>query len=400
MTAVELGTPRGPSPSSPLRRPRHPPAPELVADSVRAIAGHPLMLAVLEAAEVLLMVVTRDRRVVAVNHELRQLTGGRLDELLGLRPGELLRCCEAEAAPEGCGSGPRCAACGCLAALLESIETSAAASADYNVSFERPGERPFERPGGVDTREFRVRASPIELDGQPLTVLSLRDVSAEKRRETLEHVFLHDLMNTLGGLSGWSSLLRETLVGEDREIAGRIAVIGERLRVEIEEHRALLFAEEGTLVARLADTTPDEVLSDVERVYGAHRAAEGRVLELVRGAAGTLCTDRALLVRVVGNMVKNAFEAVPVGGRVVVRSAGDAERVAFHVWNPGAIPDAVQLRIFTRSFSTKAARGRGLGTFAMKLFGERYLGGRVGFRSTGAEGTTFSIVLPRGQVRG
>ena len=62
--------------------------------------------------------------------------------------------------------------------------------------------------------------------------------------------------------------------------------------------------------------------------------------------------------------------------------------------NGGVIPPEVQARIFQRSFSTKAARGRGLGTYSMKLLGERYLGGEVSFVSTPETGTVFSIRLP------
>jgi len=54
----------------------------------------------------------------------------------------------------------------------------------------------------------------------------------------------------------------------------------------------------------------------------------------------------------------------------------------------------VQARIFQRSFSTKAVRGRGLGTYSMKLFGERCLGGEVSFGSATGTGTVFSIRLP------
>ena len=41
-------------------------------------------------------------------------------------------------------------------------------------------------------------------------------------------------------------------------------------------------------------------------------------------------------------------------------------------------------RIFQRSFSTKAERGRGLGTYSMKLLGEGYLHGRVRESRTGS----------------
>ena len=63
------------------------------------------------------------------------------------------------------------------------------------------------------------------------------------------------------------------------------------------------------------------------------------------------------------------------------------------VWNSGVIPSNIQNRIFQRHFSTKASVGRGLGTFSMKLFGEKYLKGKVSFLSSVEKGTTFTFKL-------
>jgi hypothetical protein len=104
-------------------------------------------------------------------------------------------------------------------------------------------------------------------------------------------------------------------------------------------------------------------------------------------------TDLALLGRVLVNMLRNAIEAAP-GGPIRLSCARVGDRYRFSVHNPGVIPDDVAARIFRRSFSTKATRGRGLGTYSMKLFGERVLGGEVGFTTSADEGTTFFIDHP------
>ena len=65
----------------------------------------------------------------------------------------------------------------------------------------------------------------------------------------------------------------------------------------------------------------------------------------------------------------------------------------FTVHNPEVMPKEVQLQVFQRSFSTKGEAGRGIGTYSMKLFGERYLGGKVAFVSSSSEGTTFRLAL-------
>jgi signal transduction histidine kinase len=57
------------------------------------------------------------------------------------------------------------------------------------------------------------------------------------------------------------------------------------------------------------------------------------------------------------------------------------------------MPADVQLQMFHRSFSTKG-KGRGTGTYSVKLLTEKYLQGRVAFTSTPASGTTFEVTLP------
>ena len=51
-------------------------------------------------------------------------------------------------------------------------------------------------------------------------------------------------------------------------------------------------------------------------------------------------------------------------------------------------------RIFQRNFSTKEQDGRGIGTFSMKLFGEKILGGQVSFTTSKTGGTTFKFAYP------
>jgi sensor histidine kinase regulating citrate/malate metabolism len=97
---------------------------------------------------------------------------------------------------------------------------------------------------------------------------------------------------------------------------------------------------------------------------------------------------------VLTNMLKNAFEATPRGGKVTLQCQLEGDSLRFSVHNPGVIPEETAAQIFRRSFSTKAESGRGLGTYSMKLFGERILGGKVSFTTSQQEGTVFTISLP------
>jgi sensor histidine kinase regulating citrate/malate metabolism len=62
--------------------------------------------------------------------------------------------------------------------------------------------------------------------------------------------------------------------------------------------------------------------------------------------------------------------------------------------NPTYMTEETKLQVFQRSFSTKGIN-RGLGTYSMKLLGERYLKGKVGFTSDEKNGTHFFIRLKK-----
>jgi sensor histidine kinase regulating citrate/malate metabolism len=97
---------------------------------------------------------------------------------------------------------------------------------------------------------------------------------------------------------------------------------------------------------------------------------------------------------VLGNLVKNALEATPERGTVTTSCRSIGGRVRIDIRNAGVMPPDVQMQVFQRSFSTKAERGRGIGTYSVKLFVERYLRGTVAFTSMEPDGTTFSVTLP------
>jgi signal transduction histidine kinase len=93
-------------------------------------------------------------------------------------------------------------------------------------------------------------------------------------------------------------------------------------------------------------------------------------------------------------MLTNAFEATEHGGEVKLQVDCEKNGVTFSVWSRRAIPNHLAERIFQRNFTTKKEPGRGLGTYAMKLFGEHYLGGKVDFETSESYGTVFRLWVP------
>jgi signal transduction histidine kinase len=105
-----------------------------------------------------------------------------------------------------------------------------------------------------------------------------------------------------------------------------------------------------------------------------------------------IATDRVLLRRILINLIKNALEASSAGDEITVGYKSSDSKNIIYVQNPTVMDQSVQLQVFKRSFSTKG-KGRGIGTYSVKLFVEKYLGGKVSFVSQEGEGTTFFVEI-------
>lgn len=344
----------------------------------------PVVKTVLETVGGFLVVLDEHRQILAANREF--LSGLRLqsgDRLTGQRPGEALGCIHAHTGPGGCGTSLYCRHCGAVKAILAAQTTSESATGECTLAH-RDGDR-------VVCAQYRVKITPLPLDGHTVLACVLQDITAARRRELLERIFMHDVRNVLAGLQAWSDQLCEETPSEAAQNVVRLV---EQLVHEVESQSVLLRAEIGDLRAHMRPVHVNHVMEAVETMFQNHPCRASRDLLAQRVPEDiAMTTDESLLVRVLGNMVKNALEASPPGSQVRLWFERTVGGSAFHVHNPGLIPPSVAPHIFQPHFSSKG-RNRGFGTYAMRLVGEHCLGGRVSFLTDAVAGTQFSIELP------
>ncbi len=346
----------------------------------------PFAASLLNAVPEGVLVLNPQRQIVFASDAFRRLLPpDQADRLVGARPGEALACVHACEQEGGCGTTEFCSQCGAALALLEGLAGHAAVRECRLLRLSGS------QPPALD---LRVVATPFDYRGERYCVFAVSEISHEKRRRALERSFFHDLLNTAGGLSG----LLEALAieaPEDLRPDLEIAQMGFRDMVDqIQTQRDLSRAESDELRPAPSRLASLRVLRDVIALFENHPLAAERTLVLDEPAVDQeFVSDRTLLGRVLVNLVKNALEACPPAGAVRLGCARTEGGLRFWVRNPGAIPRAVQLQIFNRSFSTKGD-GRGLGTYAVKLLTEKYLGGSVGFTSSPEAETTFHVTLP------
>ncbi len=372
-------------------------SPEEIAARAGLVARAPIAHALLDGVPAPVFVVDRHRQIVATNQAgLKMLGAVPIGTVLGQRPGEAINCIHAHEMPAGCGTSQFCVECGAVQALRASREQHTVETRECRISITGAD-------GGESALDLRVTASPFDLDGEPLTLFAVQDIADEKRRHALERIFFHDVLNTANGIDGVARLLPSI---DDRATLAELGMLlrasSSQLIQEIVSQRDLLSAERGELPVERKAVAAGALLDSLHRLYSTSILLDGRrFLRKEQHAPWMVDTDQVLALRCLGNLVKNAIEATSPGGEVAIWADRAAGCVRFRVRNPGVMAQSVQLQMFHRSFSTKAPRGRGIGTYSVKLLAERYLGGSVSFESSNeAGGTIFTLELPEWHTEG
>jgi PAS domain S-box-containing protein len=114
----------------------------------------------------------------------------------------------------------------------------------------------------------------------------------------------------------------------------------------------------------------------------------------VEPEARKLLSDPDILKRVMINLVTNAVQAMPEGGKLYIKAYLDGSDTVLVVDDTGCgIPQDVGAKLFTPLFTTKA-KGQGFGLAVVKRMTDA-LGGTVKYESEVGKGTKFFVRLPK-----
>ena len=349
----------------------------------RLFAGAPGVTAALDGMLDFGLILNRERQAVFVNKAFSDfLTAHGITEPIGQRPGNLAGCMHSAETAGGCGTTESCLRCGAGRALEQALS----GKEDVREC------RILSRTLGEDL-DLRVSVKPFNYNGEDFLLMSLQDISSEKRRQVLERLFFHDILNTAGGVQGLIGLMAESDPAESKTYVPAAVKASDRMIDQILSQRDLSAAERGDLHLTVSDVGASELLGEIAGLFKAHEVGKNKEIIVAGGCQDAhINTDKTLLSRVIGNLLKNALEAEAPGARITLSCEKTPGGAAFTVHNPGRMPEDSRLQVFQRSFSTKGA-GRGLGTYSIRLLTEKYLKGKVSF-TTGPEGTVFRAEYP------
>lgn len=355
----------------------------------RIIESNPTIMQLLEGFPDLALILNENRQLVAFNTKACAYVPEALQpNVYGMRPGEAVDCIHAHDLPAGCGTSKFCIECGAGKSIVRTIDNKTTEVDECRITRKRNDIE--------ESLDLRVHTTILNIDGRHFTLFSIQDIAGEKRRYTLERIFFHDILNTAGALDGLIHLLPESQGEELMDIEKTLPQISSQLINEIIAQRQLLSAETGTLVPEISTLSLNSILNEAGVLYSGHHVAKKKTITIkLLDEDIEFQSDKTLLIRSIGNLVKNALEASKAGDEVKVSADLSEEHIFIRVWNSIVLPTNIQVQMFQRSFSTKAAKGRGIGTYSVKLLVEQYLKGKITFVSNEESKTTFTITLPR-----
>jgi len=265
-----------------------------------------------------------------------------------------------------------------------------------------------------DIIEVETQTHQMAFAGRQADVFLNSDMT-ERRRIEEEHIRIqkleaigtlagglaHDFNNVLTAILGNISIIRMDFQS-GRDIIDRLAALEKAsLRARDLAYQLLTFSKGGAPVKRSIDLRP--VIRDAAEfvLRGARSRAEYAIADDLAAAEA----DEGQIRQVIGNLVINADQAMPDGGRIVIRAenvtlGADSESgleagpyIKITVADQGSgIPAEIRQRIFDPYFTTrKKASGLGLATSYSIL---RRHHGMVFLESTGSTGSTFAVFLP------
>jgi len=259
----------------------------------------------------------------------------------------------------------------------------------------------------------------------PAVLRAVREVAEQAEHKRMEEQFIeaqkmevvghlaggvaHDFNNVLAVIIGYTDLIMQDLppesplqkyVDEVQHAAKRAAGLTRQL---------LIFSRKQTVAAVELDI--NEAVADMEKMLR-RLINENIDMTLVCGEGiGLIMADPGYVWQTLMNLVVNARDAMPNGGRIVIKTMAVTLDETYAQAHPNVTPgpyvmmsisdtgigmtDEVKARLFEAFFTTKPkGKGTGLGLVTCQTI-VRQSGGHIDFTSEPGQGTTFRVYFPR-----
>ena len=208
----------------------------------------------------------------------------------------------------------------------------------------------------------------------------------------------HEVNNPLAGVLVYTQLLTKKIAGDSlpkEKALDYLSKMDSELTRSTRMIRNLLdFARQSEPTLRVVE--PNQVVERAFSLVGHQAELQGiQVIKELSPSLPTVMADFDQLQQVCTNLILNAIQAMPEGGRLILRTSADNSQFKIELQDTGCgISPENMRKLFTPFFTTKG-KGKGVGLGLAVAYGiiQRHQG-RIEVQSREGEGTTFTIYLP------
>jgi len=224
-------------------------------------------------------------------------------------------------------------------------------------------------------REERERNSRLALIGQMLSSL------------------LHDFKTPMTIISGYTQLIA---FEEDRQKRMAFSdLLMKQFEIMNNMIREVLSFARGDSQILIRKVFVGNFLNEIREILVPEISGKNIELVIDMRYDGAARFDDIKMKRVLINLGRNAIEAMPGGGRLLITSERDGNDLILNVSDSGnGIPEAIKDKLFKKAFVTFGKEsGTGLGLAIVKKIVDEHRG-EISFESSEGKGTTFKIRMP------
>ena len=260
---------------------------------------------------------------------------------------------------------------------------------------------------GAPRRTVSAAATPIGGASDGSALLTLRDLTAQRRLETTRREFVanvsHELRSPLASVKAMVETLEGGAAGDPAAAADFLARVNrevDRMTALVNDLLELSRIESGQAAPKREPVDAAGVAASVQADLERRIAEAGVSVAVERAGDTTVLGDAGQLHQVLLNLLDNALRFTPRGGEIAadVDGASRADAVTVRVRDDGPGVAAEHLpHLFERFYKADRSRrdqGTGLGLAIAKRAVEAH-GGEIGVESAEGAGATFWFTIPR-----
>ena len=352
------------------------------------IINNPLLIQTLNGINIYVLLLNSNREIIFANDAICSMLNLHYEDVLGLKPGDLVKCKNSAGKDQECGQSKECEFCSGRNLFVETLNTGK--PTEGNISFISLFE-------GLELKSsFQKKVTKLDVDGENFYQFALIDKKNSVEKNDMNRVFLHDILNAATGLYNTIRLLqmKNEKFKNDKEIQSLETYVMNIID-DIEYQRNITRAEKNSLEPVFTDFDLGDLCREVvgflkkdERFY------KIEIESTYSDEENPIRTDKGLLRRIIINILKNALEANEEKNKVSfnLQKLTDGYKISVH--NSELIDEEVRGKLFERGSSTKG-KGRGFGVYGTKFILNKYLKGDIDFVSQENKGTTFTVEIPK-----